>query len=220
MNKTQALIIFLLILSACNQKVYIDKKEKNMIIKNGYIGNGNSAIDISFKDLTKNTHILYSNKDVVLIGLNNKPYALFSSTKFELSKLPSEILSNMMEIKKVLLKTSLLRNNQINELQSIEPWVANFHNVDYLVLDHIKLENLNIIQNLPLKYLILNNVELKNRSETINEIGNFKSLKYIAHSNLFTPAEIIKIKKELPDVNILLEEDYNRKVEKGEIESY
>jgi hypothetical protein len=67
--------------------------------------------------------------------------------------------------------------------------------------------------------LILNNVALENRSETINEIGNLKTLKYIAHSSLFTPAEIIKIKKDLPDVNILLETDFNRKVEKGEIES-
>jgi hypothetical protein len=219
MNKMQPLIVFLLMLSACNQKGYIDKREKNMTHNNEYVDNGNSAIDISFKDLNKKTYVLFSNKDVILIGLNNEPYALFAGTKFEISSLPSEISDNMMQIKKVLLKPSLLGNNKINELQPIEPWLANFHKVEYLTLDHIKLKNLNVLHNLPLKYLILNNVALENRSETINEIGNLKTLKYIAHSSLFTSAEIIKIKKDLPDVNILLETDFNRKVEKGEIES-
>ena len=219
MNKIQPLIVFLLMLSACNQKGYINKREKDMTNNNAYVDNCNSAIDISFKDLNKKTCVMFSNKDVILIGLNNKPYALFAGTKFEISSLPSEISNTMMQIKKVLLKSSLLGNNQINELQSIEPWLADFHKVEYLTLDHIKLKNLNVIQNLPLKYLILNNVALENRSETINEIGNLKTLKYIAHSSLFTPAEMIKIKKDLPDVNILLETDFNRKVEKGEIES-
>ncbi len=189
-----------------------------MTDSNRYVANGNSAIDISFKDLNNKTHVLFSNKDFILIGLNNKPYALFADTKFEISSLPSELSNNMMQIKKVLLKPSLLSNNKINELQPIEPWLANFHKVEYLTLDHIKLKNLNVLHNLPLKYLILNNVALENRSETINEIGNLKTLKYIAHSSLFTPAEITKIKKGLPDVNILLETDFNRKVEKGEIE--
>jgi hypothetical protein len=217
MNKKHSLIVFLLILSACNQKGYTDKREKDMTNNNGYVDNGNSAIDIFFKDLNKKTSVLFSNKDVILIGVNNKPYALFASAKFEISSLPPEISNNMMQIKKVLLKPSLMGNNQINGFQSIGPWLANFHKVEYLTLDHIKIKNLNVIQNLPLKYLILNNVALENRSETINEIGNLKTLKYIAHSSQFTPAEIIKIKKDLPDVNILLETDFNRKVEKGEI---
>lgn len=214
----QPLIVFLLILSACNQKSFIDKREKDMTNDNGYVDNGNSAIDISFKNLNKKTQVLFSNKDIILVGLNNEPYALFASTKFEMSSLPSGISNNLLQIKKVLLKPSLL-GNQINELQSIEPWLANFHKVEYLTLDHIKLRNLNVIQNLPLKYLILSNIALENRGEILNEFGNLKTLKYIAHSSLFTPAEIIKIKKDLPGVNILLEADFNRKVEKGEIES-
>lgn len=216
MNKMQLLIVFLLILSACNQKDHIDNRKRDMTNNNGY--NGNSSIDISLKDLNKKTSVLFSNKDVILIGLNNKPYALFVNPNFEISSLQSEISNNMTQIKKVLLKPSLVDNNQINELEYIKPWLANFHKVEYLTLDHIKLKNLNVIQNLPLKYLILNNVALENRSETISEVGNLKTLKYIAHSGLFTPAEIIKIKKDLPDVNILLETDFNRKVEKGEIE--
>jgi hypothetical protein len=186
---------------------------------NEYVDNGNSAIDISFKDLNKETCVLFSNKHVILIGLNNKPYALFADTKFEMSSLPSEISNDLMQIKKVLLKPSLLGNHKINEFQSIKPWLANFHKVEYLTLDHIKLENLNVIHKLPLKYLILSNVTLDNRNETIDEIGNLKTLKYIAHNSLFTPVEILKLKKDLAGVTILLEADFNRQVEKGEIDS-
>ncbi|MCC8407296.1 hypothetical protein LJ707_00015 [Mucilaginibacter sp. UR6-1] len=214
----QPLIVFMLILSACNQKSFVDKREKNMTNNNGYVENGNSAIDIFSKDLNKKTQMLFSNKDIILVGLNNEPYALFASTKFEISSLPPGISNNLFQIKRVLLKSSFL-GNQINELQFIEPWLAYFHKVEYLTLDHIKLKNLNVIKSLPLKYLILSDIALENRGEIINEFGNLKTLKYIAHSSLFTPAEIIKIKKDLPDVNILLEADFNRKVEKGEIES-
>jgi hypothetical protein len=57
MNKMLPLIVFLLILLACNQKSFIDKREKDMTNDNGYVDNGNSAINISFKDLNKKTYV-------------------------------------------------------------------------------------------------------------------------------------------------------------------
>ena len=217
MNKIKSLTFYLLLLSSCNQKI---PKEKGMADNSRFLDNGNFAFDITLKELNNKARLLFVNEHGIIVGFDERPYVLFADVEFQVSDIPFEILSNINHIKKIMLKPSLFNGDHPpKKIIHIAPWLVKFHNVEYLKLDSIKLENLDVIKNLRLKYLILNNVTLENRNELINEVSNLKTLKYIAHDNLFTPTEIVKIQNELPEVNVLSVNDFDQRIEEGDIKS-
>lgn len=207
------MVLFFVIFTACNRNGYLNK---NHMTNNKHVSNGSSSIDISDRHLDRKSSVMFANNDGIIVGLNNKPIALFASVGFDPYKLPPTLSNQMPSISRIFLKSELNKKN-VKEPKLIPSWLLKFTAVDYLKLKDVEILNLQTL-NLPrLKYLVLNNVSFEDRAVIIKEFHILKSLEYLAHDNIFTSLEIAVIKKSSPNIKIMSEQEFNKKVKHGEI---
>jgi len=197
--------------------------KKNIQVNSMLIPTNNSTIheltlNVDFGNVKGNPKVIFFDTTCVISSSNGIPHILIASTEFNPQKLPDSLKSVFFDIPNVNLILSFdPKKNRTSEKYLIPIWVDNMRKLAHLRIEDANLSELEFLQKKPIKNLILNNVKMENRDSIIQNIVKLKDLKYLVHSLIFTPKEVDFIKTKLPKLNVLLQEEYNRKVERGEL---
>lgn len=169
---------------------------------------GGEGIFGGFDFEDQNANVLFLSKSLIVIGLDNKPYRLVASPTADLSIIPSNF--NLSDIKTVDIQRLFVDQKKSKQYFNLPTWVREFSNVESLVLSGIELHSLADINHLPIKYLVLEDVKIKNNVNLLIDLSSFKHLKYLVHRHKFNSEDILKFKEIAPYVNVVLLDDFEK----------
>jgi hypothetical protein len=190
-------------------------KNISIYVKDGY------SIGIDKGDLgeiAENAGVLFFDKTCLIIGLDDRPYSLVASSEFDPFKLPVNLQDKFYMVKAVTLRLPFVSDEQqVVDFHPMPSWLKKVVALSYLTIDHIKLDPSFFSENLPIKHLVLGEILQEDKNVIIRNIASLKNLKYLVHRSLFTDGEVLTIKERASGVIVLLESEYEKKIENGEI---
>lgn len=134
--------------------------------------------------------ILYLKPDCIVIGLNEVPYMLFTTDSFAESSLPPKLGKKIYVIKELILKPTFELNIK-RRYCSIPEWITKFNELESLRVDFVDLDDhVDVIQHLPIKYLILENIKITDSEKLITVLTQLKNLKEVYCDHTF-PIDVI-----------------------------
>ena len=162
-----------------------------------------SRVNVDFSRLKGEGKVLTANLDRIVLALDNVPFMLFASEKFNIKSLPQILELSVYGVKRVVFQPTLEDDELNNEFGHIPSWLLNFHQIDYLKLNHVDLSDFWKFTTLPIKYLEVNDVEFsKNPNQFAYDIGRLKNLKSLLY-DASIPANIINlIKSSSPNIKL------------------
>lgn len=112
----------------------------------------------------------------------NRPYKLFVTPEFSITKLPLNIENTIYEVKELVLQStfSIDLMKSIN-CCSIPIWISNFNHLEIIRFERVKIDELYILKDLPVQYMIFENVECGDSKKINNALKLFKHLKKISY---------------------------------------
>ncbi|PWG77931.1 leucine-rich repeat domain-containing protein [Pararcticibacter amylolyticus] len=222
MNKLMFLpVLFLLSTFSCSNKIkyhtdnqYISSKFNDLpnstILGSGIYGGDLRSI--------KGAHFMFFDSNCAVVGINNCPYYLIAKPDFKPSDLPSRFEDIYQKLKRIsLTPPEGYGNNFTSVYKPIPLWLSKCTNLYFLQLESLEISDLKLLQDLPLKYLILVNNSLINKKTMIESISMLPQLQYLVYRNDFTPQDTIIIKHKNPKITILQDFEYYQKIEAGSI---
>lgn len=170
-------------------------------------------VELNTSATMKQATILYSKGDVLLRGIDNIPSSLIATPDFTPFELPNEFRNNLDQLHSILFNHGYGTGRVFTSGEyTIPQWLSQQMNLKLLELRFFKLNDLKILQNLPLEYLLLSNVSVLNRQQIIKDLENMRQLKYLVQDDIFTSNEIADIKKHLPRLKCLSIREYTKKI--------
>lgn len=207
---------------SCSKKIVIDPHKKNMQTESSYLFNKENykgqTLNVDFGNVKGNPKVIYYDTTCVISSSNGVPHILIASSEFDLKKIPESFQGKVFDLPNVNLVLSFdsLKNHNSPKYE-IPEWMGNMRNLKYLRIEDAKIANWNYLNKEKLRQLILINLNIEDKNKLLKELSEFKNLKYLVHSLLFTPQEVSLIKRNLPKLQVLLQSEYNKKVDNGEI---
>jgi hypothetical protein len=174
LNKITNVVIIPLIFICVNNSMAQQQEIPRSIIK----GSGGIGADLS--SLNGKGKLLLVDPKCSVIGLGDIPYMLFSTPEFNEEDLPSNIKENIYEVKKIVVQPTFLGVSKSGKFCVVPKWLINFKKTEYLRFAYVVLDDLDWIKDLPIQYLILENVKYNDSEKLIATIKQFKYLKEVS----------------------------------------
>lgn len=187
-------IFAILLISIINLNTYMKKEDQQEIPKSIIKGNGSIAADLSaFKGRGK---ILFVDPRCVIVGIETEPFRIFITPGFNKENLPSSLRENIYDVKELILKPTFAigMDDKITACQ-IPIWIKSFTKVGLLRLEFVSLDNLCYLSNLPIQYLIIENITYNNIEKLIADIRLFKHIEEISYDQSFPMELLPELKK-------------------------
>jgi hypothetical protein len=96
-------------------------------------------------------------------------------------------------------------------------WLKDFGRLRYLTLEGIKLNASFFEATGSVKHLILSGVSIEDKDVLVANVFKLKGLDYLVHDGFLDSEDITNIKKNAPGLIVLLAEEYDEKLESGQI---
>jgi hypothetical protein len=152
---------------------------------------------------SSNKNIAYVDASALIVRHNGELHYLVTTYDFDPLKLPINLQQQLNGIKAVILKESLQSKPTTSTLtHALPPWLSSFYGLQGLYLENATLENPEVLTKLNLKALIFKGPRTSDQRELVHSVSQLKSLKYLVNGSFFSPSELDKIKKCLPDLII------------------
>jgi len=169
---------------------------------------GNVSIGVNFGSLKDKGKILFVNPECSVIGVEDTPYMLFATPKFDEIDLPPTVKDKIYEVTNLILQPAFdLAKLRKSEHCIILKWLADFKKVEFLRFQRVHLDQLHYLTDLPVKHLVLDDIKLSDSDNLIISISQFKHLKEISYDEslpLDVKEAIVKLNLKLtlvtPDV--------------------
>ena len=216
-------ILILTVGSSCAQKSItstnlgnvtseINDQSTSMYFKQGYV------LGADLGGVDKNVDVLFFDTTCIIIGLNGHPYSFVANPQFDPLKLPLNLQDEYYNAIAITLNLSFVsEEQQVKKFHAVPSWLKKVRTLEYLTVDYIKLDQSFFLEHLPIKHLVLKEILEEDKNVIISNLAELKNLQYLVHRFLFTPEEVLTIKEKSPRVTILLESEYESKIERGEI---
>lgn len=172
----------------------MEKPKQQNIPRSIIKGQGAIAADLS--SLNGKGKILFVNPKCVVVGIENLPYRLFITCDFRDDNLPLILRGEIYNVKELIMKPTF----SVGDFKEIEncaipKWLSNFKNITCLRFQHIKVDDLFILKDLPIQHLILEKINFDDSQKIIDAIRQFKQLKEISYDRSLPKGVIHSIEK-------------------------
>lgn len=133
-------------------------------------------INADFSHLSYNAKILVINLKCSVIGNGNTPYHLFATPEFKVSELNQAVAEHIYEVKLIVLQHSFDTDPKYKtSFSSIPKWIVNFKNIASLTLDHIDLNQIDILCDFKIQHLILRDIRYSDELDIAVSISKLKN---------------------------------------------
>jgi hypothetical protein len=191
----------------------VETKTESEMANENYLG----YADLSA--LGENVSMLFFNDDCFLIGKDNVPYILNASVKFDPVSLPKKMFEGLYDIQSLILASSFSREDSSPIISlPIPKWIDNFTRLKYVTFENIKLDSQFFIGKDSLEHFIILGGNEEDEGILVNNISKISNLRYLVHNGFLTKGASSLIMKQMPGLEILTEEEYDLKLENGEIQ--
>jgi len=186
------------------------KQMQDTIPKSIIKGSGFINADLTF--LKGRGKILAISPQFAVVGLGESPYILYATPQFDANALPQKIEKNIHEVNRIIFQATFSVDPGLETVYSqIPDWMNNFKNLKFLKLSHVNLDKLALATSLPIRHLVLNDIQCNNPIKLIEAIKKFNSLKYVVYDQL-SSNELKKVLGQLPvSLTVLTELEYKQK---------
>jgi len=155
--------------------------------------------DVDF--LNGKDKLLFLSPECVVTGLDNLPNVVFITPKFDFEKLPAAVWMAIYAAKTLIIQPSFYTGKKaVTQHSSIPQWVYNFKELESLQLNRMDIDNLHSFTVLPIKELVLKNVNYSDNQGLINSIRQFPQLKKI----MYDDSVFNEVLSEIEDLDITL----------------
>lgn len=214
-NSKMFLAITMYLFLACSPKL-TKNITKSPMKKNNYsvFMTDGVTLNVDFHGMGSNS-VIFFDKTCVIIGVNNAMTMLVAQVGFDPINLPDSLYEDIFNLPNI----NFSPGDPFENLKyDIPKWLMKMSKMVYLRLEDAKLNDLTFLRDLNLKQLVLIKSEFENRDSVLKDISEILKLQYLVTDNLLTQGEISYLKEKRPDLVILSEIDYNKKIEAGEID--
>ncbi|WP_179414862.1 hypothetical protein HDF19_19875 [Mucilaginibacter sp. E4BP6] len=162
---------------------------------------GNVSIGVDFGSLKDKGKILFVNPECSVIGVEDTPYMLFTTPKFDEIDLPPTVKDKIHEGKSLVFQPSFISKVLKNSEHSLIPeWIADFTKVEFLRFQRVNVGDLSILKDLPVQHLMLEDIKLSDSDNLIIAISQFKHLKKVSYDESLP----LEVKEAIEKLNLKL----------------
>lgn len=173
-----------------------------------------STVNVNNGPISGNVGLLYNDSTCVITSLNNKIHLIASTADFNPETLPDKIRSRVAKATTLNLINS---HDQSDSAKVAPPWLPSMTQLIILKLEGVRIENFAFLESSNLKHLILKNVKLGNKQAFVMAILACTGLKYLVCDDLVGMNDFAILTKERPDLTILSNSEYVKRIKSGSI---
>jgi hypothetical protein len=166
------------------------------------------------------SEVVLANNTAFLAERTRKGYYLMATSDFQ----PSEgQLEFIRDVRVAILFLPIMNEGydpaQLDKVYPLPNWISFADQMDYLQLNQVSSNSINLIRTKRLNFLVLNKIQIEDRGRFLHELTQMMGLKNLVHDSLFTPSEVLELKESIPGLTVLSLTEYEAGLASGKFKN-